>query len=106
MTHRYVCLLGTFALLSAQPSLAQSGVPRRPCVGAEAPSGCDSTLPGGPQTMTQSEQPAPERRQAVARVPLHEAPPPPEAEGTVSVRPASPDAEAVPVDPERDVTPR
>lgn len=93
MKTRCVVLAGSLALVFAQGVFAQS-VQRRPCMAADAPSGCEGTMPGPPKTMMDMQQP-PERRQTFVRVPLSEQPPPPppaDNQGTVSVKPA-PDAE-------------
>ena len=92
MTLRCLCLAGSLVLVSAQVAFAQ-GVPRKPCVVPNAPYGCNSTLPSAPASQI-GIAPAPERRQALARVPLNEPEPKPVPEGTVSVEPASPDAKA------------
>ena len=102
MKLRHLALVGTLALVGAQTALAQSGVPRKPCIGPDAPSGC-SALPSGPKTVTESAQPSPERRQALVRVPLNEPTPPPEPEGSVTVNPATPDAEATLQDAEEQI---
>ena len=104
MKLRCLCLVGSLALVCAHAALAQQGVPRKPCVAPDAPRGC-SALPSGPSSMVPNEF-APERRQALARLPLNEPPPRPEPEASVSVRPASPEAEAATVAEPADERPR
>ena len=80
------------AALMAMGSQQAWSQDRRPCVAPGGPSGCDSTLPDGPQPMTSFPGGAPStqmRQRSTIQVPVEPSTPPPAPppDGTVTLQP-------------------